>query len=632
MRPAAARAGTVHGVGSATRAAGLLGAALALLMLGACERADDRAAPPAGNAPAAANAAPEETPEAFIARINAELETLQKETGAAAWVRATYITQDTAAIAAKATERSLAFQSAAVEQAKRYEGVPMSPETARAIELLKLGTSMPAPNDAAKRAELAEVVTRMRGAYGAGKYCPQGPESCRDLTQLEQVLAESRDPAELLDAWAGWHGVGAQMRDDYTRFVTLANEGARELGFADLGVMWRSGYDMSAEEFEQESERLWQQVKPLYDALHCHVRAELSEHYGVDVVPGTGPIPAHMLGNMWAQDWANVYEFVEPYPGVQDLDVTSALERQEYTPVRMVELAESFFVSLGLPELPDTFWERSMFTKPRDRDVQCHASAWPLDGGRDVRIKQCIEPNEDELFTVYHELGHIYYYLAYKDQPPLFQGGAHDGFHEGIGDTINLSMTPAYMHAVGLVKDVSVSDEAVINQQMKLALQKIAFLPFGKLIDQWRWDVFAGRIPPEQYNAAWWALREQYQGVAAPVARSEADFDPGAKYHIPNNTPYSRYFLAHILQFQFHRALCAAAGYEGPLHACSIHGNTQAGERLRAMLALGQSRPWQDALEQLTGSREMDASAIIDYFAPLMEWLRTQNEGRTCGW
>jgi peptidyl-dipeptidase A len=422
------------------------------------------------------------------------------------------------------------------------------------------------------------------------------------------------------------------MRDDYTRFVTLANEGARELGFADLGVMWRSGYDMSAEEFEQESERLWQQVKPLYDALHCHVRAELSEHYGAEVVPGTGPIPAHMLGNMWAQDWANVYEFVEPYPGVQDLDVTSALERQEYTPVRMVELAESFFVSLGLPELPDTFWERSMFTKPRDRDVQCHASAWPLDGGRDVRIKQCIEPNEDELFTVYHELGHIYYYLAYKDQPPLFQGGAHDGFHEGIGDTINLSMTPAYMHAVGLVKDVSVSDEAVINQQMKLALQKIAFLPFGKLIDQWRWDVFAGRIPPEQYNAAWWALRKQYQGVAAPVARSEADFDPGAKYHIPNNTPYSRYFLAHILQFQFHRALCAAAGYEGPLHACSIHGNTQAGERLRAMLALGQSRPWQDALEQLTGSREMDASAIIDYFAPLMEWLRTQNEGRTCGW
>jgi peptidyl-dipeptidase A len=582
--------------------------------------------------PPAAPAAAAESPAAFIARVNEEIADLQHETGAAQWVRATYITSDTAILAAKATERALAFQSEAVRQAGAFEHAPMSAETQRALALLKLGTSMPAPDDPAKRAELAEVITRMRGTYGEAKYCPQGPESCRDITALEAVMAQSRDSAELLDAWAGWHAMGAGERDDYTRFVGLANEGARELGYADLGAMWRSGYDMSAAAFEQEEERLWQQVKPLYDALHCYVRARLSQHYGQDLVPPAGPIPAHLLGNMWAQEWGNIYDLVEPYPGALDLDVSAALQAQAYTPERMTKLAESFFVSLGLPSLPATFWERSMLTKPRDREVQCHASAWPLDGGHDVRIKACLTPTEDDLFTIHHELGHVYYYLAYIDRPPLFQGGAHDGFHEGIGDTINLSMTPDYLRQVGLVPAVKQSREAVIDQQMKLALNKIAFLPFGKLIDQWRWEVFAGQVTPEHYNEAWWKLRAQYQGVAPPLARSEADFDPGAKYHIPANTPYARYFLARVLQFQFHRALCAAAGYEGPLYACSIYGSKAAGERLQAMLALGASRPWPDALEQLTGSREMDASAIVDYFAPLMEWLARENAGRSCGW
>jgi peptidyl-dipeptidase A len=595
--------------------------AAAVLALGACTRS-------ASQAPAAAA----ETPEAFIARINEEMAALEHETGAAQCVRATYITKDTAVLAAEATERALAFQSEAVRQAAAFAHTPMDAQTQRALELLKLNTSMPAPDDHAKRAELAEVITRMRGTYGEAKYCPRGLESCRDITALEAVMAQSRDSAELLDAWQGWHAMGASERVDYTRFVTLANEGARELGYADLGAMWRSGYDMSAAAFEQEEGHLWQQVKPLYDALHCYVRARLSQHYGVGLVPPDGPIPAHLLGNMWAQEWGNIYDLVEPYPGALNLDVSAALAAQAYTPVRMARLAESFFVSLGLPALPDTFWERSMLTKPRDREVQCHASAWPLDGGHDVRIKACLAPTEDDLFTIYHELGHVYYYLAYVDQPPLYQSGAHDGFHEGIGDTINLSMTPAYLHDIGLVPAVQPSAHAVIDQQMRLALAKIAFLPFGKLIDQWRWDVFAGRVTPEHYNEAWWKLREQYQGVAPPLERSEADFDPGAKYHIPANTPYARYFLARVLQFQFHRALCAAAGYEGPLYACSVHGSKAAGDELHAMLAMGASRPWQDALEQLTGSREMDASAIVDYFAPLMEWLRQENANRTCGW
>jgi peptidyl-dipeptidase A len=576
----------------------------------------------------------EENPDEFVARVNEELAELGHLSGAAEWVRATYITPDTAVIAADVSERSLAYLTRAVKEAARYDGTEMSADAARQISLLKLGTAMPAPDDPEKRAELARIATDLEGTYGAGKYCPDGVEGddCFDLEEMNVIFAESRDYDQLVDLWVGWRTVSPAMRDDYRRFVELTNEGARELGYADLGELWKSKYEMSAAEFEQEAERLWTQVKPLYDELHCYVRAQLAGEYGEDKVPAGEPIPAHLLGNMWAQEWGNIYPIVEPFPGVLDLDVTEALQAQEYDAVRMTKTAENFFVSLGMPELPASFYERSLLTKPRDRDVVCHASAWPLDGGEDLRIKQCVLPNEEHLQTLHHELGHIYYYLAYKTLPELYKSGAHDGFHEGIGDTMTLSMTPAYLAELGLVEGVEKSREAIINQQMKLALDKIAFLPFGKLIDQWRWDVFAGKIAPEDYNAAWWALRTRYQGVAPPVPRSEADFDPGAKFHIPGNTPYTRYFLARILQFQFHRALCEAGGFEGPIHECSIYGNEAAGDRLWSMMKLGASQPWPEALKAATGSDEMDASAIIDYFEPLMGWLEEQNQGQACGW
>jgi peptidyl-dipeptidase A len=576
----------------------------------------------------------EENPDEFVARVNEELAELGHLSGAAEWVRATYITPDTAVIAADVSERSLAYLTRAVKEAARYDGTEMSADAARQISLLKLGTAMPAPDDPEKRAELARIATDLEGTYGAGKYCPDGVEhdDCFDLEEMNVIFAESRDYDQLVDLWVGWRTVSPAMRDDYRRFVELTNEGARELGYADLGELWKSKYEMSAAEFEQEAERLWTQVKPLYDELHCYVRAQLAGEYGEDKVPAGEPIPAHLLGNMWAQEWGNIYPIVEPFPGVLDLDVTEALQAQEYDAVQMTKTAENFFVSLGMPELPASFYERSLLTKPRDRDVVCHASAWPLDGGEDLRIKQCVLPNEEHLQTLHHELGHIYYYLAYKQLPELYKSGAHDGFHEGIGDTMTLSMTPAYLAELGLVDDVEKSREAIINQQMKLALDKIAFLPFGKLIDQWRWDVFAGKIAPEDYNAAWWALRTRYQGVAPPVPRSEADFDPGAKFHIPGNTPYTRYFLARILQFQFHRALCEAGGFEGPIHECSIYGNEAAGDRLWSMMKLGASQPWPEALKAATGSDEMDASAIIDYFEPLMGWLEEQNQGQACGW
>jgi peptidyl-dipeptidase A len=575
---------------------------------------------------------PKENADAFVARINQEMLEKSKELSAAGFTYATYINPDTEYLNAKANDRYLEYFGQAVEQSKAYENTTLSPSTARALMLLKLGVAAPAPKDPQKRAELSDITSRMEGMYGAAKYCPHGPQSCKDITALSDVLAHSRNYEELLDAWQGWHSTARPMRKDYVRFVELANEGARELGFDDLGVMWKSNYDMPAAEFSKETERLWGQVKPLYDSLHCYVRTRLQKTYGADRVPGHGAIPAHLLGNMWAQQWAEVYPLVEPFPGVSDLDVTRALKQQKYDAIRITQSAENFYVSLGFPKLPQTFWERSMLTKPPGRDVQCHASAWHMDGKEDVRIKQCIEPTQDELMTVYHELGHVFYYLSYKDQPYLFQGGANDGFHEAIGDTVNLSMTPVYLHQIGLTGPVTRSPKATINQQMKLALDKIAFLPFGKVIDEWRWKVFSGEIKPEHYNESWWALRKQYQGIAPAVARSEQDFDPGAKYHIPANTPYTRYFLSFILQFQFHKALCQAAGFQGPLSECSVYGNAEAGRRFREMLALGQSQPWQDTLEKLTGTRDMDAAAIIEYFGPLMTWLKGQNQGQQCGW
>jgi peptidyl-dipeptidase A len=498
---------------------------------------------------------------------------------------------------------------------------------------MKLNVAAPAPSDPKKRAELTQLGAHLEAMFGSAKYCPKGPESCQNIDQLSETLAKSRNFDELVEAWRGWHDVATPMRGDYQRFVELANEGAREVGFKDLGVMWRAGYDMPPEDFDKESERLWQQVKPLYSQLHCYTRGKLAKKYGEDKVPAGKPIPAQLFGNMWAQQWNKIYDdILKPYPGASIESADRGLKAQKWDAVRMTKSAESFYTSLGFPALPQTFWERSMLVRPRDRDVVCHASAWDMGEPNDVRIKMCMTPTEEDLFTVYHELGHDYYYVSYANQPFLFRSGANDGFHEAIGDTVNLSVTPGYLAKIGLVSAVKPSHEAVINQQMKMALEKIAFLPFGRLIDQWRWKVFSGEIAPASYNKAWWDLRRQYQGIAPPVERTEQNFDPGAKYHIPANTPYTRYFLSYLLQFQFQKALCTAAGYQGPLNECSVFDNKEAGAKFAKMLSLGASQPWQDTFEQLTGTRQIDGAAITEYFEPLMAWLEEQNKGQQCGW
>lgn len=638
-----------------------LGVAAAVFGLAGCKK--EPAPAPSANAPTAAPAG--ETADQFIARVNDEYKKMYPEMTAAQWLSSTYINDDSQLLSAKANERYLSQLNSWIEQSKKFEGQPMSPATARAIQLLKIGTAMPAPKDPARLAELTQIATRMEGMYGSGSYCSgPGDTDCRQLGDLEDVLRNSRDYDAQLDAWKGWHSISKPMRKDYTRFVELVNEGARNLGYADTGELWRSGYDMSPAELSAETDRLWGQVKPLYEQLHCYTRSRLEAKYGNDKgqVAG-GMLPAHLLGNMWQQDWGNLWDVLAPYSEQQagSLDINGALARQ-YQQIldaqqakaggerdaagqaqievdaslanakRMTERAQDFYVSLGMPKLPDSYWNKTQFIKPRDRDVVCHASAWDMNMSGDVRTKMCIKPNEEDFTTIYHELGHVYYYLAYNKQPPLFQTGAHDGFHEAIGDTIVLAMTPKYLSSIGMVANPQQSQEALINAQMRMALAKVSFLPFGLMIDRWRWGVFDGSIKPDQYNKAWWDLKARYQGVAPVEARGEEFFDAGAKYHVPGNTPYTRYFLSHILQFQFYKSLCDAAGYEGPLYECSFYGNKAAGAKFEAMLSKGASQPWQQTLKELTGGEKMDASAVLEYFAPLQTWLKQQNEGKSCGW
>jgi peptidyl-dipeptidase A len=571
--------------------------------------------------------------------VNEELKRLTIRAGTADWIKSTYITDDTERNAAAMNEDLMAYLSRAIPEAARFDGAAADPDTKRMLHLLKLSASLPAPRDPARRRELAEIAARLEGMYGKGKWCGapapgKAAQPCHDILETEAIFQKSRDEAALRKAWLGWHSISREMKPIYARLVELGNEGAREIGFDDLGVLWRSGYDMTPAELEADVDRLWGEVKPLYDELHCYVRGRLQKIYGKGMVPDGKPIPAHLLGNIWAQEWRNLYRDLEPHQGVGSIDLTAALQRQKYDAVKMARRAEGFFTSLGLDPLPKTFWERSMLTKPRDREVVCHASAWDVTVAGDLRIKMCIRPIEEDFVTIHHELGHNYYQRAYVNLPFLFQRSANEGFHEALGDTISpLSMTPLYLESVRLVAEVPKDERAVLNHQMWNALEGVAFLPFGRLMDQWRWEVFAGRVPPDRYNARWWELRRKYQGVDAPAARDEArDFDPGAKFHVPGNTPYLRYFLARVYQYQFHQALCRASGWKGPLHECSIYGSKEAGERLQAMMAMGASRPWPDAMEALTGQRKADAGPLLAYYAPLREWLRKQNAGKTCGW
>ena len=590
----------------------------------------------------------------FLESAEEEISEFSAHAAKVYWVKANFITEDTAALEARVGEDAAKMSTRMSNQAKRYKDLTLPADMKRKIDSLLRGSNFPAPDDESAAKKLATIMTELDGRYGKGKFevdvndkriiaildsdkdgtlKQEAPKGTIHLGQASDIIAKSDDPELLQSIWEGWRTISPPMKGDYAEMVKIINKGSNELGFKDAGDLWRAGYDMDAEDFSKEADRLWGQVKPLYDELHCYVRAELNEKYGDEVVPLDEPIRADLLGNMWGQSWGNIYDDVAPKDGGKGVDVTKLLVDAGYDAKKMVEIAEQFFTSMGFEELPQTFWERSLITKPEDREVVCHASAWNLDNLEDVRIKMCTKVNAEDFSTVHHELGHNFYQRAYKDQSVFYKDGANDGFHEAIGDMIALSITPEYLVEIGLLDEADLpGEDADLALLLRQAMDKVAFLPFGLMVDQWRWKVFNGTYSPSEYNDGWWELREKYQGLKAPSERPAGAFDPGAKYHIPGNTPYMRYFLAHILQFQFHKAACDQAGFEGPLHRCSVYGNKDVGEKFNAMMEMGSSKPWPDALEAFTGTRDMDGSAIIEYFAPVMTYLQEENAERSCGW
>ena len=593
---------------------------------------------PISSAPAQSDAAAgQRTPagaRAFVAAAEKDLFDLALIASRADWVNNTYVNDDSDAVSAYfgaiGTEKGVRY----AKEAARWAAVPgLDFDTKRKLDLLRGSLTLAAPETPGAATELNTIATRLQSTYAKGRAKLDGKTLAGD--EVEALMGSTRDPVKLAQMWQSWHETtGRPMRADYTRMAAISNAGAKELGYADTGAMWRSRFDMTPQQFEAMYDRLLGELKPLYDQLHCYTRTKLNQKYGDAVQPDSGPIRADLLGNMWAQEWGNIYDIVAP-PGVGDIgySLTDLLVTRQYDPAKMVRAGEGFYTSLGLQPLPATFYTRSQLVRPRDRDVVCHASAWNVDFDEDLRIKMCIKPNADDFVTIHHELGHNYYQRAYKQQSYLYQDSANDGFHEAIGDFVALSVTPEYLVQIGLLDRSKVpSADKDIGLLLRQAMDKVAFMPFGYVVDKWRWGVFDGSITPANYNQAWVDLKRKYQGVVPPVARSEADFDPGAKFHIPGNTTYERYFLARVLQFQFYKAACEMAGWRGPLHRCSFYGNKAVGQRLNAMLASGLSKPWPDALEAFTGTREISGKPMLDYFAPLQGWLEQQNRGKRCGW
>ena len=555
--------------------------------------------------------------------------------GQAEWVYQTYITDESAAITARANADMSLLQAANAATAAKMAKVPgISPETQRLLTMFRTQIVNPVPSRSGAAGEYARLSAEVQGIYGKGKGTLKGVAISGN--DIEAEMRTNRTPAELKEMWLSWNdNVGTPMKADYAKMVAISNEGARELGFADTGALWRSNYDMTPEAFTATTEKLWNEVKPLYLQLHCYTRKQLNAKYGDGVQAKTGPVRADLLGNLWAQEWGGIYDLVAP-AGSGDIgfDTTDLLVQKGYDPVKMVKAGEGFFTSLGMKELPATFWTRSQITRPRDRDVICHASAWDIDNKEDLRIKMCTKVNGDDFQTVHHELGHNFYQRAYNGQPfRLYMEGANDGFHEAIGDTVALSITPQYLVQIGLLDPAKVPDASKdTGLLLRQAMDKVAFLPFGLMMDRYRWQIFSGQIKPADYNTAWTQMRQQYQGIVPPGPRGPDAFDAGAKYHIPAVVPYTRYFLARLLQFQFYEAACKTAGWTGPLHRCSFYGNKDVGKKLNAMLEMGAAKPWPDALQAFTGSREMSGKPMIRYFAPLMSWLQEQNKGEQCGW
>ncbi|CAG0920638.1 unnamed protein product [Notodromas monacha] len=499
-------------------------------------------------------------------------------------------------------------------------------------------------------AKWSQIITSMTSLYGSARICPFDNQDCNPNTDptwslepdLENIFLNSmqkEDFDKLKYVWEKWRDVsGRAVRQQFIEYANLTNQGALVNELKDGGELWLRPYE--SENFQEQIAKLYDQLSPFYQELHAYVRYKLSQHYGADKVSPTGPIPAHILGNMWAQGWQAIFPIVSEFNS-SSLDVTGAMVEQGYTVKKMFETSDNFFTGLGLESLDTAaldFYGDSMLEKPADREVVCHASAWDFmkknKNPGDFRIKMCTSVDMDDLITIHHEMGHIQYYMQYVEQNPLFREGANPGFHEAIGDTLALSVaTPVHLKKIGLLDpNFELDENSQLGFLLRMAMEKVAFLPFGYIMDLYRWKVFNGSIATENLNQEWWNLRETYQGVQSPVPRTEMDFDPGAKYHVVNDVPYIRYFVAHVLQFDFHQTLCELAGQfnpskpdEKPLHECDIDGDkTNAGAKLKVLLQAGSSKHWAETLEGLTGHSEMTVDPLLNYFKPLRDYLKQQ--------
>nr|QDC23064.1 angiotensin-converting enzyme isoform 1 [Cupiennius salei] len=503
-------------------------------------------------------------------------------------------------------------------------------------KLAKLGISA-LPED--QLDSFNSLVADMQDIYSKAKVCAKDSPADKPCElslepELSEIFKKSRDYNELKHVWTDWRKItGRKMKSEFLKYVRLSNEAALLNGFKDAGEMWREGYE--SETFADDVEALWKEIEPFYKQLHAFVRKRLIERYPDCGIKPDGPIPAHLLGNMWAQSWGNIFDIVKPIKEKQFLDVSDRMRERKMTALDMFKMSEEFFTSLGLKPMTQEFWNRSIIEKPKDREIVCHASAWDFSDGKDFRIKMCTRINMEDLITVHHEMGHIQYDQQYAHQPAVFRGGANPGFHEAVGDVLALSVASStHLKKIGLLDDIHEDEGMEINGLMKTALGKVAFLPFGYLIDSWRWKVFSGEFSDDQLNSKWWEQRLKYQGLCPPVRRTDEDLDAAAKYHVIADVPYIRYFVSHIIQFQFHKALCEAAGHSGPLHQCDIYQNKEAGKLLSDTLSLGSSVHWSEAMKVITRGKtdKMDAQPMIEYFEPLMKWLKEENEGETLGW
>ncbi|KAM6291936.1 angiotensin-converting enzyme 2 [Porphyrio hochstetteri] len=580
----------------------------------------------------------------FLEDFNRRVEDISYESSIASWNYNTNITEENANKMNEADSKWSAFYDEASRNASSFPLASIQDDLTR-LQIQSLqdrGSSNLSPE---KYERLSTVLSKMSTIYSTGTVCKTTePSECLVLEPgLDIIMANSTDYHERLWAWEGWRAnVGRMMRPLYEEYVDLKNEIATLNNYSDYGDYWRANYEAdypenykySRDQLIKDVEKTFEQIKPLYQQLHAYVRHRLEQFYGPEFISSTGCLPAHLLGDMWGRFWTNLYPLTVPYPAKPNIDVTSTMVLKKWDAMKIFKAAETFFDSIGLYKMTEGFWNNSMLTEPTDnRKVVCHPTAWDLGKG-DYRIKMCTKVTMDDFLTAHHEMGHIEYDMAYSKQPYLLRGGANEGFHEAVGEIMSLSAaTPQHLKSLDLLEPTFQEDEETeINFLLKQALTIVGTMPFTYMLEKWRWMVFRGEITKEEWTKRWWEMKREIVGVVEPVLHDETYCDPAVLFHVSNDYSFIRYYTRTIYQFQFQEALCKAANHNGPLHTCDITNSTAAGTKLRELLELGRTKPWTQALENVTGEKYMNAAPLLHYFEPLYEWLQGNNSGRYIGW